>query len=463
MDGKGSLNAGWMRLYQLIACTGVVLALIPATEFLSLFCARQFSGVVAILAAPALVAFGYGVQKLFLIGRKTGELDFSFESRAELPPVRRIPAFGISGLAGLLAGAGVRDIMAWRLGAESNSEVGGAVLMVTFAALGVAGCLLVPLRFFQILSRRTLPGFACAFALILGLELFLTDDGPSVTLFLSVLFWFLCFSLAANQEYVIKYAYASRTCVVSGRVRRAGLRNAAGVWLTACAIFLPSLGLLSFFVTGFRMLLLSGKNASAAQRFTFPFAGAWGLNAALFGFGILCLLFGAGLLLYRTSHDPAGTRAMLAGLSERLRAWLSGILYALGITGRRRGGEPEADEVNGHYRDTVTSVRQVLTTAACRDRRSLERALRREKNTNAKFCLAYRTLLAALAASGIGLTPTMTPHEAAEVIREKTELSQIDAWTAVFIALTYARDTAHATAADTQAIREAVEKFLEFV
>lgn len=439
MDGKRSPNAGWMRLYQLIACTGVVLALIPATEFLSLFCARQLSGVVAILAVPALVAFGYGVQKLFLIGRKTGELDFSFESRAELPPpVRRIPAFGISGLAGLLAGAGVRDLMAWRLGAESNSEVGGAVLMVTFAALGGAGCLLVPLRFFQILSRRTLPGFACVFALILGLELFLTDDGPSVTLFLSVLFWFLCFSLAANQEYVIKYAYASRTCVVSSRVRRAGLRNAAGVWLAACAIFLPSLGLLSFFVTGFRMLLLSGKNASAAQRFTFPFAGAWGLNAALFGFGILCLLFGAGVLLYRFAHDPNKTRAMLAGLSERLRAWFSGILYALGITGRRRGGEPEADAVTEHYRDTVTSVRPVLTTAGCRDRRSLERALRREKNTNVKFCLAYRTLLAALAADGIGLTPTMTPYEAAEVIRKKTNLSRIDEWTAQFVLASYA-------------------------
>ena len=50
----------------------------------------------------------------------------------------------------------------------------------------------------------------------------------------------------------------------------------------------------------------------------------------------------------------------------------------------------------------------------------------------------------------------MTPSEAAGVIREKTELSQIDAWTATFIALTYARDTAHATAADAQAIREAV-------
>ena len=210
MDGKGNRNAGWMRLYQLIACAGVVLALIPATEFLALFCARQLSGVVAMLAVPALVAFGYGVQKLLLIGWRAGEMDFSFESHTEFPPLgRRIPAWGISALAGLLAGAGVRDLMAWRLGAESNSEVGGAVVMVTFAALGVAGCLMVPFRFFQMLSRRTLPGFAGVFALILGVELFLKDGGPSVTLFLSVVLWFLCFALAANQEYVIKYAYAS--------------------------------------------------------------------------------------------------------------------------------------------------------------------------------------------------------------------------------------------------------------
>lgn len=458
MDGKGKPNAGWMRFYQLIACAGVVLALIPATEFLALFCARQLSGVVAMLAVPVLVAFGYCVQKLLLIGWRAGEMDFSFESHTEFPPLgRRIPAWGISALIGLLAGAGVRDLMAWRLGAESNSEVGGAVLMATFAALGVAGCLMVPFRFFQMLSRRTLPGFACVFALLLGVELFLTDGGPSVTLFLSVVLWFLCFALAANQEYVIKYAYASRTCVVSARVRRAGLRNAMRVWLAAVGMFLPAAGLMTFAVTGIRMLALSGEGAPPAKLFLFPFAGAWGLNAVLFGFGILCIVFGAGVLLYRFAHDPAKTRAMLAVLSAWLYEFFAGILYVFGISiGRRRGHEPDADEVTAHYRDTASRVRTVAQTVVFRDRHTFDRALRREKGTDAKFCLAYRALLAALAADGIGLNPTMTPSEAAGVIREKTELSQIDAWTATFIALTYARDTAHATAADAQAIREAV-------
>ena len=462
MDGKGTPNAGWMRLYQLIACAGVVLALIPATEFLSLFCARQYAGVLAWMTVPVLAALGYGVQKLFLIGWRAGEMDFSFESHTEFPPLgRRIPAWGISALIGLLAGAGVRDLMAWRLGAESNSEVGGAVVMVTFAALGVAGCLMVLFRFFQMLSRRTLPGFACVFALLLGVELFLTDGGPSVTLFLSVVLWFLCFALAANQEYVIKYAYASHTCVVSSRVRRAGLRNAMRVWLTAVGIFLPAAGLLTVAVTGIRMLALSGEGAPPAKLFLFPFAGAWGLNAVLFGFGSLCLVFGAGVLLYRFAHDPAKTRAMLQALSARLRDFFAGILYALGISGRkRREREPDADEVTAHYRDTVTRVRRAPQSVLFCDSRALERALRREKGTDAKFCLAYRALLAALAADGIGLNPTMTPGEAAGVIREKTGLSQIDAWTAVFIALTYARNTLHATAADLQAIRETVGKLL---
>ena len=128
----------------------------------------------------------------------------------------------------------------------------------------------------------------------------------------------LCFALAANQEYVIKYAYASRTCVVSARVRRAGLRNAMRVWLAAVGMFLPAAGLMTFAVTGIRMLALSGEGAPPAKLFTFPFAGAWGLNAVLFGFGLLCLVFGAGVLLYRFAHDPAKTRAMLAVLS----AWL---------------------------------------------------------------------------------------------------------------------------------------------
>lgn len=450
MDGKGNRNAGWMRLYQLIACAGVVLALIPATEFLALFCARQLSGVVAMLAVPVLVALGYGVQKLLLIGWRAGEMDFSFESHTEFPPLgRRIPAWGISALAGLLAGAGVRDLMAWRLGAESNSEVGGAVVMVTFAALGVAGCLMVPFRFFQMLSRRTLPGFAGVFALILGVELFLKDGGPSVTLFLSVVLWFLCFALAANQEYVIKYAYASHTCVVSARVRRAGLRNAMRVWLTAVGMFLPAAGLLTVAVTGIRMLALSGEGAPPAKLFAFPFAGAWGLNAVLFGFGVLCMVFGAGVLLYRFAHDPAKTRALLAVLSARLYDFFAGILYVFGIfVGRRRGGEPDADEVTEHYRDTVTRVRRAPQSVPCRDRRALERALRREKGNDAKFCLAYRALLAALAADGIGLTPTMTPYEAADVIRERTDMVQMDGWTAQFVSLTYAKGETHTTNAD---------------
>ena len=339
--------------------------------------------------------------------------------------------------------------MAWRLGAESNSEVGGAVVMVTFAALGVAGCLMVPFRFFQMLSRRTLPGFAGVFALILGVELFLKDGGPSVTLFLSVVLWFLCFALAANQEYVIKYAYASHTCVVSARVRRAGLRNAMRVWLTAVGMFLPAAGLLTVAVTGIRMLVLSGEGVPPAKLFLFPFAGAWGLNAVLFGFGILCMVFGAGVLLYRFAHDPAKTRAMLAVLSARLYDFFAGILYVFGISvGRRRGGEPDADEVTEHYRDTVTRVRRAPQSVPCRDRRALERALRREKGNDAKFCLAYRALLAALAADGIGLTPTMTPYEAADVIRERTDMVQMDGWTAQFVSLTYAKGEAHTTNAD---------------
>ncbi len=444
MDGK--TNARRMRLYKLIACAGVVTVLIPVTEFLSLYCARRFAGILAWVTVPALVAFGYGVQKLFLIGWKTGEFDFSFESRAKQPPlVRRIPAWGISGLAGLLVGAGVRDLMANLLGAESNAEVGGTLVMLIFAALGVAGCLLVPFRFFQLLSRRTLLGFACSFALILGVQF----GSPSVTLFLSVLLWFLCFSLVANQEYVIKNAYTSCTCVVSARVCRVGMRDAVKLWLTAIVLLFPAIGLLSFLVTGFRMLLLAGRDAPPQVLFTFPFAGAWRLNAALFGFGILCLLFGAGLLFYRMGHDPIRTRAMLQALSARVYDFFAGILYALGFSvGKRRGIGQVADEATDHYRDTVTKIPPAARSVLYRDRHALDRALRREKGTDAKFCLAYRALLATLAADGIGLCTTMTPYEAADVIRERTDMAQMDGWTAQFVSLTYAKGETHATNAD---------------
>ncbi|HBF14244.1 MAG TPA: hypothetical protein DDW30_00890, partial [Clostridiales bacterium] len=295
----------------------------------------------------------------------------------------------------------------------------------------------------------TLPGFACAFAIILGVQF----GSPSVTLFLSVLLWFLCFSLVANQEYVIKYAYTSRTCVISSRVCRAGMRDAIRLWLTAFALLPPAAGLLTFAVTGFRMLLLAGKDAPPIQVFAFPFAGLWKLNAAVFGFGILCLVFGAGVLLYRMAHDPAKTRAMLQSLSARLYEFFAGILYVFGISiGRRRGREPDADEVTAHYRDTASRVHTARQPVVFRDRHALERALRREKGIDAKFCLAYRALLASLAADGIGLNPAMTPHEAAGVIRERPDLSQIDAWTARFVALAYAKADTHADGSELKAI-----------
>ena len=85
------------------------------------------------------------------------------------------------------------------------------------------------------------------------------------------------------------------------------------------------------------------------------------------------------------------------------------------------------------------------------------------KTATASVLIAYETEGDPVPQAGCYSVVLYDDGTAAGVIREKTELSQIDAWTAVFIALTYARDTAHATAADAQAIREAVEKFLEFV
>ena len=101
------------------------------------------------------------------------------------------------------------------------------------------------------------------------------------------------------------------------------------VWLTAVGMFLPAAGLLTVAVTGIRMLVLPGEGVPPAKLFLFPFAGAWGLNAVLFGFGILCMVFGAGVLLYRFAHDPAKTRAMLAVLSARLYDFFAGFSMCL--------------------------------------------------------------------------------------------------------------------------------------
>ena len=42
----------------------------------------------------------------------------------------------------------------------------------------------------------------------------------------------------------------------------------------------------------------------------------------------------------------------------------------------------------------------------------------------------------------------MTPYEAADVIRERTDMVQMDGWTAQFVSLTYAKGETHTTNAD---------------
>lgn len=444
MDGKQKQNTRWLLLYKMIACVGICAVIAPWFDTLILFIARQYTAIATIALTALLLSLGYGIQLLFLgrEGRKllSVDMDFSYEvARIRLPRSRVIPACAVSAIISALLSVGVGRLLSYLMGNQVNTEIGIPLLVTLGAVLGCAGCLLVPPRFHQLVSLRTMVECIAAFTFLFAFYLW---AGASVNFrfIVCVLLYFLCFTVLMNQEYAIRHSYTSPTCHATNALRRAGILSAVRFWLGAILFNVPILCALSLIVMPVQLILTSGSGAPFERVFSFPFKDLPTLNVLLFALGLLALIAGAILLLVRLCYDRKKLKELYARLVERLKqigaTWL---LRLLGIYQRYRKGAPKEQEPPPpHYADTVTELAHREPVRRYSDYKAFYRQLKKCRSTNEQYRFAYRTLVTNLCDADIGLYPTQTPLEMAQIIQSKTNIPDIGAITDVFVKAAYA-------------------------
>ncbi len=460
-------DAGWLRFYKALAVTAVVTVLIAPFSFLYQWVGPGYGALyLSLILTPSLIAVGYGIQ-LLVLGRRRreeilgGDMDFSFESeRIRLSPVQTAVACVLSVAVSALMAVPISKIMVVIYQdtlTPVNEEVGIPTFFVGCAVCAIIGCILVPFRFHQLLSIRTMIEFICALGLPIAF-MAIWGGGASVTSTACVIVYMLCLAIAMNQEAVIKPSSSSSTCYPTSALRRAGVWAAVKFWLSCFALMLPVLSLICIPVAFFRGLIFAGRSDFFYRTFWFPFAGFPTVNFIIMVIGLVgVLVWGAFRLAHRTSGD---FRTWLADFKVRLWIFLDALRMVLGLPDRSRmtgWRRVEGEPPPRHYRDTVSYEAVAGIPKPPSGYRAYLRRLHTLKDTDERFGYAYRTLVGLLCteshATRLGLSKASTPLELAETLRSRTDLPDIDRLTHVFIDLTYAEGAAgHATAADVDAL-----------
>ncbi len=460
-------DAGWLRFYKALAVTAVITALIAPFSYLYQWVGPGYGALyLSLILTPSLVAIGYGIQ-LLVLGRRQREeifgetLDFSFESeRIRLSPVQTAIACVLSVAVSALVAVPVSKLMVVIYQDTLNpvnEEVGIPTFFIGCAICAIIGCILVPFRFHQLLSIRTMIEFVCVLGLPIAF-MAIWGGGASATSAACVVVYMLCLAIAMNQEAVIKPSSASSTCYATSALRRAGVWAAVKFWLSCFVLMLPVLSLICIPVAFFRGLIFAGRSDFFYRTFWFPFAGFPVVNCIIMVCGLVgVLVWGTFRLMQHTSEDFrswwADFKVALWNVLDLLRVTL-GLPDRSRMTGWRRiEGEPPPR----HYRDTVSYEVVAGIPKPPSGYRAYARRLNAIKDTDERFRFAYRTLVGVLCTESnttrLGLSKASTPLELARALQSRTDLPDIDRLTRVFIDLTYTEDTTgRASAMDVDAL-----------
>ncbi len=453
---------GWMRFYKVIAVIGVVAVMLPYISLLFIWGARRYAAILSFFATVAMVSLGYLIQ-LLLLGRDRDILksawDFSYESkRLRLPLFRVIPACVLSAVAAggiaLLCEQIVSYLLRneYRPGMTQNEEVGIPLLVAGFILTAVAGCLLVPFRPHQLLSTRTMIEFFALLAFPMAFDSFWGGGATTPTITVCTIVYILCMSVVMNQEAIIRPAHSSDTCVATHAIRRAGLVSVVGFVLRSVCLTVPVLGVVSLIVCFFRGLLTGGQ---FEKTFDFPFSGYPVLNAILCGVTLIILFVVA--IFYSMKRTPAERAAILAKLSAWWERLVDFILTKLGIRDSYAAGLGRYEPPPKHFTDTVTAA--PASESAPQTYRAFAKKVKSIKDTDERFCFAWRTMVVRLCAARRDLSPALTPLEMAAILSRTTTVRDIDRLTALFSDITYAEDDdIHATEADVGAVMAILEE-----
>lgn len=435
----------WLHFYKSIACVGIIALAMPIFEVLCRWSAGQYAGIVAPIAVPFTVFVGYAIQYLCLGKAKpalyTTILDFTYENKkAVIPWKNRIVAWTVTVL--LTAGMGrlLASLLVHLLGVDMNRTFGQPMLILLCIGCGIIGCLLVPFRFHQLLTVRTLVECVCAFSIVFGFHIWV-GNGATPLLYASLMLYALCLSVLLNQEYVIKPSTLSKTCHAGNEMRFAGIVSAVRLWGLGVLLQIPLLGAISLVVTPFLWFGFLDTERPFEQIFIFPFINYPTFNVVLFFTSLLAFFVGLILFLthYRNGEIKQWIRqgfAWIQNMWERFLKWLAGFRGGKDTYIPKLFEEPKPK----HYVDTVTKIAISGGMEKNLDFRTFQKRLKTIESVNEKYCYAYRVLLANLYLSKIGIQPHHTPLEVVDIVKDKTNVQDFDSLTDVFLNAIYARE-----------------------
>lgn len=276
------------RTGKLLACAGLTAILIQPLRLIYAWGARAYAPVAALILTPLLMAMGYGIQYILLSRTQrhdhVDEWNFSFESgRLRIPPWRIICASVLAAIPAGAIGIKIGQLTAYLLRNEllpANEELGIPLMAAGCIISAVVGCLLLPFKFQQLLSVRTMVECMAPLVFLFGLQIF-WGNGIDGTFALGVAVWLLCLSVCMNRESVLKMYIPVETAEqlppdapTLRSLARAGMVTASLLWLLTLLIALPmaalgvifKAGVILFFIPPLAVFIAYRKAARAKEK-----------------------------------------------------------------------------------------------------------------------------------------------------------------------------------------------------
>ncbi|MBO5295408.1 MAG: hypothetical protein J6B71_09230 [Clostridia bacterium] len=436
-----------LSFYKLISVIGVCVVIAPLFFMAAGTLVPRFVWLVTFVFFPISVGIGYYCQWL-LLGEKERQkkqnVDFNFEQKVTLEDGRR----RLSSLLAIGAGAVFGFLCSALLSLFSLSKIDASFARLVFtgvcAVSSFVGARLCRVSFNQLLGVRSLMECCAAFAAYTAIMGTVLGGLPFV--FLMVALYSLCLLIEMNQESILQSIGKSDTCYMTPELLHTGLLSTVKVWARSFVFMLALLSLFTTILTAFYAILgiISFRMTWANEKFsafeiifydiptTVPV-----INCLFFIGGIGVIVFFCVLLFGRRREWGKIWISSLRNLLTMLVSLVAKFTVRL----RYRKKEPTVPSVplQESYVDTVKRIDRPVRRRAL-SYSSFVRRLKSFSDAREQFAYAYRTVIALMVQKKIGVEEHHTPSEAALMIAQKTNYSEIEPLTALFLRTAYAND-----------------------
>ncbi|MBR2622285.1 MAG: DUF4129 domain-containing protein [Clostridia bacterium] len=469
----------WMRRYKTIAVVGMTAVIATVMEWLTLFAAGNASAYLTILFCPIGIGTGYLVEHIALRITRTkesDEIDFSYESKIKIPRKLTFVCWLITTvLMVLMAFAVVTLINLLRIrliGTPLEHKVLIAYQILLGAILTIAGCIgcyLRPCAFYQIVGLRSLIECVAVFTFVGAIQSIYGASQTVSWFFVScIVVYMLCVAIIMNQMYVIQPSYFSPTCHATDELRYAGLKAVLGMFGSCLKYLWLLVAGMSLLVFPWRVITCGAQADAFSWIFAFPFVSRPVINLTVFVCALITLIAFIAYVCLR-AKDPDIDRYLSKIKEFFRRVWLSIRLLVVSAPSELRHlrktkpktEQEDTRQIQTVYEDTVILRPRRAQREEVVRYSTFSRRLLSLPDAKAQYCYAYRTLVACLIRKYIGIDAHTTPQEIAQIVKNRTNIHDIDRITALFYASAYAPEAPAPTVNELVALCEIVRAELE--